>query len=67
MVVKWMFMTPWVDKEEEKKTYKHGLIEDPFQSNKKYAAIIVAVSHNQFLELTKNDLFFRFYFRREQK
>ena len=46
---------PWVDKEEEKRTYNHGLIEDPFQSNKKYAAIIVAVSHNQFLELTKND------------
>ena len=46
---------PWVDKEEEKRTYNHGLIEDPFQSNKKYAAIIVAVSHYQFLELTKND------------
>ena len=46
---------PWVDKEEEKRTYNHGLIEDPFQSNKKYAAIIVAVAHNQFLELTKND------------
>ncbi|MBJ09932.1 MAG: Vi polysaccharide biosynthesis protein VipA/TviB [Flavobacteriales bacterium] len=46
---------PWVDKEEEKRTYNHGLIEDPFQSNKKYAAIIVAVSHNQFLELTNND------------
>ena len=46
---------PWVDKEEEKRTYKHGLIKDPFQSNKKYAAIIVAVAHNQFIELTEND------------
>ena len=46
---------PWVDKEEEKKTYKHGLIDDPFQSNKKYAAIIVAVAHNEFVELTEKD------------
>ena len=46
---------PWVDKEEEKKTYKHGLIDSPFESNKKYAAIIVAVAHNQFLDLTDED------------
>ena len=46
---------PWVDKEEEKKTYEHGLIDDPFQSGKKYAAIIVAVAHNQFLGLTEED------------
>ena len=46
---------PWVDKEEEKKTYKHGLIENPFQSTKKYAAIVVAVAHNQFIELKDED------------
>ena len=46
---------PWVDKEEEKKTYKHGLIDDPFQSGKKYAAVIVAVAHSQFVELTEED------------
>ena len=46
---------PWVDKEEEKKTYKHGLIENPFQSTKKYAAVVVAVAHNQFLELKDED------------
>lgn len=46
---------PWVDIEEEKKTYKHGLIENPFLSTKKYAAIIVAVAHNQFTELKDED------------
>ena len=46
---------PWVDKEEEKKTYKHGLIENPFQSTKKYAAVVVAVAHNQFIELKDED------------
>ena len=46
---------PWVDKEEEKKTYKHALIDDPFQSDKKYAAVIVAVAHNQFVKLKEED------------
>ena len=46
---------PWVDKEEEKKTYKHGLIENPFQSTKKYAAVVVAVAHNQFIKLKDED------------
>lgn len=46
---------PWVDKEEAKKTYKHGLIENPFQSTKKYAAVVVAVAHNQFIELKDED------------
>jgi UDP-N-acetyl-D-galactosamine dehydrogenase len=46
---------PWVDKEEEKKTYKHGLIENPFQSTNKYAAVVVAVAHNQFIELNDED------------
>lgn len=46
---------PWVDKEEEKRTYKHGLIDNPFEANKKYAAIIVAVAHQQFVELKESD------------
>jgi UDP-N-acetyl-D-galactosamine dehydrogenase len=46
---------PWVDKNEEKKTYNHGLIENPFENNKKYDAIIVAVAHNQFLELKREE------------
>ena len=46
---------PWVDKDEEKKTYMHGLIENPFQSTKKYAAVVVAVAHNQFIELKDED------------
>ncbi len=46
---------PWVDKEEEKRTYKHGLIDNPFEADKKYAAIIVAVAHQQFVELKESD------------
>lgn len=46
---------PWVDKEEEKKSYTHGLIDDPFTADKKYAAIIVAVAHEQFVSLTTAD------------
>lgn len=45
---------PWVDKEEEKKTYKSGIINDPFKSDKKYSAIIVAVAHDQFTTITNN-------------
>jgi UDP-N-acetyl-D-glucosamine/UDP-N-acetyl-D-galactosamine dehydrogenase len=46
---------PWVDNEEEKRTYKHGLIDNPFEADKKYAAIIVAVAHQQFVELKESD------------
>jgi UDP-N-acetyl-D-glucosamine/UDP-N-acetyl-D-galactosamine dehydrogenase len=45
---------PWVDKEEEKKTYKSGVINDPFKSDKKYSAIIVAVAHDQFKTIKNN-------------
>ena len=45
---------PWVDKEEEKKTYKSGIINDPFKSDKKYSAIIVAVAHDQFKTIKNN-------------
>jgi len=43
---------PWVDNKEEKKTFKRKLIDDPFASSKKYSAIVVAVSHHQFLDIT---------------
>ena len=39
---------PWVDHEEESKWYKHGIINNPLESNKKYDAIVVAVGHKQF-------------------
>lgn len=46
---------PWVDKKEKKKHYHHGLINDPFQADKKYDAIIVAVGHAQFKALSMTD------------
>ena len=42
---------PWVDPEEEKHHYEHGIIEDPFKSDKKYDSIVVAVAHKQFTAL----------------
>ena len=42
---------PWVDREEEKKYYHHGFIDNPFLANIKYDAIIIAVAHSQFKEL----------------
>jgi UDP-N-acetyl-D-galactosamine dehydrogenase len=46
---------PWVGPEEEKHHYKHGIIEDPFKSDKKYDSIVVAVAHKQFIELSEDD------------
>ena len=47
---------PWIDLEEEKKRFKYELLENnPFKENKKYDSIIVAVAHNQFVKLTKDD------------
>ena len=46
---------PWVDINEEKKHYKHGLIKNPFDNTKQYSAIIVAVAHSKFKILTQND------------
>ena len=46
---------PWVDPKEEKQHYKHGIIADPFKSDKKYDAIVVAVAHKQFVALTQAD------------
>lgn len=46
---------PWVDITEEKKYYKHGLINNPFEYTTKYDAIIVAVGHGQFKALSMSD------------
>jgi UDP-N-acetyl-D-glucosamine/UDP-N-acetyl-D-galactosamine dehydrogenase len=46
---------PWVDHAEAKKWYKHGIIKNPLESDKKYDAIIVAVGHKVFKEYVKSD------------
>ena len=46
---------PWVDPEEEKQHYKHGIIADPLKAATKYDAIVVAVAHKQFVQLTQSD------------
>ncbi len=46
---------PWVNHTEESKWYKHGIIENPLESDKKYDAIIVAVGHKQFKKYTSDD------------
>ena len=46
---------PWVDAKEEKKHYRHGFVENPLQAGKEYDAIIVAVGHHQFKQLTMED------------
>jgi len=46
---------PWVDPNEKKKNYHHGIIKNPFKSDKLYDAIVVAVGHTQFKNLTKDD------------
>ena len=47
---------PWVDPEEPKKYYKHSQLDyNPFESDKKYDAIVLAVAHSQFVSLTKED------------
>jgi len=47
---------PWVDLEESKTHFTHKLMEtNPFENDKKYDSIIVAVAHNQFVKLTEDD------------
>jgi UDP-N-acetyl-D-galactosamine dehydrogenase len=47
---------PWVDPKEPKKYFKHKQLEhNPFEADKKYDAIILAVAHNQFVDLKKRD------------
>lgn len=46
---------PWVDAEEKKKHYHHGIIANPLENGKKYDSIVVAVAHQQFKEFTSDD------------
>ncbi len=46
---------PWVDPNEPKTHYKHGIIENPFEKEHKYDAIVVAVAHKQFQKLSQDD------------
>ena len=46
---------PWVDHDSEKVWYKHGVIDNPLESDKQYDAIVVAVSHKQFKAYTEDD------------
>jgi len=47
---------PWVDPKEPKKYFKHKQLEyNPFEEDKKYDAIVLAVAHKQFVELKKDD------------
>jgi len=45
---------PWVDRNEPKQHYKHGLIDNPFKDKKKYDSIVLAVAHQQFKELDRS-------------
>lgn len=44
---------PWIDRDESKQHYKHGLIANPFESDKKYDSIVLAVAHKQFKDLKR--------------
>ena len=46
---------PWVNTEEKKKYYHHGIIANPLENGKKYDSIVVAVAHQQFKEFTSDD------------
>ena len=47
---------PWVDLEEVKQHFAYKLMhENPFDLDKKYDAIVVAVAHKQFIQLTQDD------------
>ncbi len=46
---------PWVDRDEPKQYYNHGLISNPFEAEKKYDSIILAVAHRQFKVLTMKE------------
>ena len=46
---------PWVDPNGNYSSYNHGIIDNPFNSNKKYDSIVVAVAHKEFKELKESD------------
>jgi len=46
---------PWVDPNEEKKHYTIDICPNPFEKTLRYDAIILAVAHDQFTQLTRSD------------
>ena len=46
---------PWVDDSDLKSIYNKQLISNPFESTAKYDAILVCVSHHQFVDLNSDD------------
>lgn len=46
---------PWVDKAEAKLHYGYELIDNPFTCKKHYDAIVVAVGHSEFVELSESE------------
>jgi len=46
---------PWVDRDEPKQHYNHGLIDNPFEADKKYDSIVLAVAHQMFKDLSMED------------
>lgn len=48
---------PWVNPDEDKKSYSHGLIDNPFQNSKRYDTVITAVAHKQFKALCMDDYY----------
>ena len=44
---------PWINPHEKRKKYSHGFISNPFESDKKYDSIVIAVAHNQFKKISK--------------
>lgn len=46
---------PWVDADTESKWYKHGVIENPLYSHKKYDGIVVVVAHKEFKAFSIED------------
>lgn len=46
---------PWIDPNENKKHYRHGITLNPFEAEACYDAIILAVAHRQFKALQRTD------------
>jgi UDP-N-acetyl-D-galactosamine dehydrogenase len=46
---------PWVDPNEPKQNYTHGLISNPLEGDRCYEAIVVAVAHSEFRAFSDED------------
>ncbi len=45
---------PWIE-QKDKKIYDYNFIDNPFEKTKKYEAVIVAVGHDKFKNITKDE------------